>query len=289
MRFPSYTNTHSDIKLYCIYQVAYPEDHSHEYSNNTDYFKRYLYTDYQFTVGTLWAPFLVKAKEADPNGYSSDSLMNLYLDEPNESWATEVAKFDYVIVSAGQWFFRPLMYYEKGQVVGCSRYRQENITDFLPYYGYRKAFRTVFRTLEGLKNYTGVTFLRTFSPSHFENGAWNEGGNCVRTRPFTKEEIKLDGYVLEMYLNQVQELGEAEKRGKKRGLEFWLLNTTEAMLLRPDAHPNYYGHSPHRNMKFADCVHWCLPGPIDTWNELLLYMLRKEQSTLDGKLQTKHK
>jgi len=26
----------------------------------------------------------------------------------------------------------------------------------------------------------------------------------------------------------------------------------------------------------ADCVHWCLPGPVDTWNEFLLQMLKME-------------
>ncbi|PQM41031.1 protein trichome birefringence-like 19 [Prunus yedoensis var. nudiflora] len=78
-----------------------------------------------------------------------------------------------------------------------------------------------------------------------------------------------------MYLTQVEELKAAEEQGLLRGLQFRLMDTTEAMLLRPDGHPNFYGHSPHRNMTLADCVHWCLPGPIDTWNEILLYMLKK--------------
>ncbi|KAL6297623.1 protein trichome birefringence-like 19 [Prunus yedoensis var. nudiflora] len=91
------------------------------------------------------------------------------------------------------------------------------MTLFVTSKGYRKAFRTVFRTLGSLKNYKVVTFLRTFSPSHFENGAWNEEGNCVRTRPFTKEEMKLDGYVLEMYLTQVEELKAAEEQACSLG------------------------------------------------------------------------
>uniref|UniRef100_A0A0A9HQF3 Trichome birefringence-like C-terminal domain-containing protein n=1 Tax=Arundo donax TaxID=35708 RepID=A0A0A9HQF3_ARUDO len=24
-----------------------------------------------------------------------------------------------------------------------------------------------------------------------------------------------------------------------------------------------------------DCVHWCLPGPIDTWNEILLQFVKR--------------
>ena len=108
----------------------------------------------------------------------------------------------------------------------------------------------------------------------------------MRTMPFTTEEKKLDGYELEFYLTQVEELRKAQNKGRKSGLKFELLATTEAMLLRPDGHPNHYGRSPHSNVTVADCVHWCLPGPIDTWNEFLLYMMRREaRGSFNEKLQ----
>lgn len=262
-------------------------DISYKYTSDTN-FRRWFYTDYKFTLATFWSPFLVKAKDADPKGHSFNNLMNLHLDTVDEAWAAQIENFDYVIISAGQWFFRPLIFYEKGQVVGCHGCNEKNITEVTKFYGYRKAFRTSFRTLQNLKNYKGLTFLRTFSPAHFENGAWNEGGNCVRTRPFTKQEMKLDDYNLEFYLTQVEELRAAEREGRKRGLEFRLLDVTEAMVLRPDGHPNHYGHSPHKNVTIADCVHWCTPGPIDTWNEFLLQMLKMEgERSFDGTLQQK--
>lgn len=100
--------------------------------------------------------------------------------------------------------------------------------------------------------------------------------------------MKLDDYNLEFYLTQVEELRAAEREGRKRGLEFRLLDVTEAMVLRPDGHPNHYGHSPHKNVTIADCVHWCTPGPIDTWNEFLLQMLKMEgERSFDGTLQQK--
>ncbi|GLT61079.1 hypothetical protein SLA2020_338100 [Shorea laevis] len=269
--------------LLCLLaSAANPEDISEKYTPDIN-FKRWFYADYNFTVATLWSPFLVKASDADPSGHTYNSIMNLYLDKVDEAWAAEVTKFDYVIISAGQWFFRPLMFYENGKLVGCFKCQQENVTDLTHYYGYRKAFRTAFRSLVSLKDYKGVTVLRTFSPAHFENGDWNKGGNCARTRPFTKEEMKVDQYVWEMYFTQVEEQRAAAKEGRKRGLQFGLLDTTEAMLLRPDGHPNHYGHSPERNLMIADCVHWCLPGPVDTWNEFLLYMLKGEAQTAFGR------
>ncbi|KAJ9147400.1 hypothetical protein P3X46_029565 [Hevea brasiliensis] len=273
--------------LLCLLaSVVHPVDVSHKYTSDTTYFRYWFYSDYRFTLATLWSPFLVKSCDADPSGHSLNSLMNLYLDQADKAWASQIENFDYVVISAGQWFFRPLIYYLNGQIVSCHNCNKENITAVTKYYGYRMAFRTAFGTLLRLKGFKGITFLRTFSPSHFENGAWNAGGSCPRTKPYTSEEMKLEDYNLEFYLTQVEELKKAEKEGRKRGLKFVLLATTEAMLLRPDGHPNHYGHSLHRNMTVADCVHWCLPGPIDTWNEFLLYVMKREaQRSFRGELQ----
>ncbi|KAF5749950.1 hypothetical protein HS088_TW03G00277 [Tripterygium wilfordii] len=262
--------------LLCLLgKVVYPQDLSYKYTSDTNS-KHYFYADYKFNLATLWSPFLVKTADADPSGHSFNSLMNLYLDEADEAWVSQIERFDYVIISAGQWFFRPLVYYKNRKVVGCHICHNKNITAVSKYYGYKMAFRTAFQTLIRLRNYKGITILRTFSPAHFENGAWNEGGNCARTRPFTSQEMKLDGYILDFYLTQVEELRKAEKQARRKGLKFTSLNTTEAMLLRPDGHPNHSGRSPHGNSSAADCVHWCLPGPIDTWNEFLFYVLKQE-------------
>ncbi|KAJ1380811.1 PMR5 N-terminal domain [Sesbania bispinosa] len=271
--------------LLCLLNhVSQPEDISHKYSSDVIYFRRYFYADYNFTLGNLWSPFFVRGSDADSNGHSYNSIMKLYLDEVDEAWSSKVENFDIVIISAGHWFFRPLMYYENGQLVGCNKCGVENVTDLAHYYGYRKAYRTAFRTLTNLKSYKGMTFFRTFSPSHFENGDWNKGGNCARTKPFTKEEMKLDGYILETYLTPVDEFKEAQIEARRRGLKFLMINTTEIMLLRPDGHPNNFGHSRDKNVTINDCVHWCLPGPVDTWNQFLLYMLNIESQTSSGSM-----
>lgn len=225
----------------------------------------------------------MRSKDADKNGHSYNSIMELYVDEVDEAWSSQVENFDIVIISAGHWFFRPLLFYEKGKLVGCNKCGMENVTDLAHYYGYKMAFRTAFKTLTNLENFKGVTFFRTFSPSHFENGDWNKGGNCVRKKPFSKEEMNLNGYILETYLTQVNEFKVAQEEASKKGLKFLMLNTTEIMLLRPDGHPNNYGHAMVKNVTFYnDCVHWCLPGPVDTWNELLLYMLKVQSHTSYG-------
>ncbi|KAL9323636.1 hypothetical protein ACSQ67_008493 [Phaseolus vulgaris] len=152
--------------LLCLLShVSEPEDASHRYSSDVMYFKRYIYHDYNFTLANLWSPYFVRSSDADPKGHSFNSIMRLYVDEADEAWTSQVEDFDIVIISSGQWFFRPLLFYEEGQLVGCNKCGMENVTDLTHLFGYRKAFRTAFRALNDLEGYKGVTFLG-HSPQH---------------------------------------------------------------------------------------------------------------------------
>ncbi|XP_010029461.3 protein trichome birefringence-like 19 [Eucalyptus grandis] len=238
---------------------------------------RWRYVTYNFTLANFWTPYLVKSVETDPNGPTKTGLFSLHLDEADNRWLSKAEEFDYLIVSAGHWFYRPLVFHEGGKIVGCQFCLLENVPYLTKFYGYRKAFRTAFKAINGLKNYKGITYLRTFAPSHFEGGIWNQGGNCVRTRPFRSNETALADENLELYKIQVEEFRKAEQEARERGLKYRLLDTTQATLMRPDGHPSRYGHWPHDNVTlYNDCVHWCLPGPIDTWSDFLLEMLKTE-------------
>ncbi|CAI9111344.1 OLC1v1011553C1 [Oldenlandia corymbosa var. corymbosa] len=118
---------------------------------------------------------------------------------------------------------------------------------------------------------------RTITPSHLESGEWDEGGDCLRRkRSFKWNETVLEDYDSEMRRIQIQELKIAQEEGNKRGLRFRLLDVTDMMLVRPDGHPGKYGHRPQERIS-NDCVHWCLPGPIDTLSDFLLELLKREQ------------
>ncbi|QHN81076.1 hypothetical protein HN51_057942 [Arachis hypogaea] len=266
-----------DSLICLLNSVGRLEDITERYTSKDDiHFRWWFSSNYNFTLTILWAPFLVKATGADLRGSAFDSSVSLYLDEPNDAWVSKVEDFDYVIFSTGQWFYRPLTFYENGQIVGgqqgVSKVQDINL------YGYKKAFQTSFRTIINLKRFKGSTFLVTQSAKHFEHGEYNEGGSCNRTRPFTKEERQgyNNGELLEaMHHAQVDEFREAEKEARKKGLHFGLIDISEAMSLRPDAHPDKYGLIYNKNVKVVDCVHWCLPGAIDTWNEFLFYKMKQ--------------
>lgn len=256
------------------FQIEYPIDES---VSTDEHFKRWKYRSYNFTLASFWTPHLVKGRESDPNGPTHTGLFSLYVDEPDEAWTANIAEFDYIVLSAGHWFYRPMVFHERGQVVGCHYCLLPNVTDLGMFFGYRRALRTALKAINEARGYRGVTYLRTFAPSHFENGLWNEGGNCLRKRPYRSNETALDGPNLEMYMTQLEEFRKAERAARRRGRSFRLLDTTQLSLLRPDGHPSRYGHWPHENVTlYNDCVHWCLPGPIDTWNDFLLEMIKTE-------------
>lgn len=250
--------------------MEFPED-----LNSTDnYFKHMFYTNYNFTISSFWSRFLVKAEEVDSDGPNHTGLWNLYLDEVDDIWASKIDQFDYVIISDGIWFSHPTFFYEKRELVGCHFCLVDNVTDLPIQYSYSSALRTTLRSLTDLDGFKGKIFLRTISPSHFENGEWNKGGDCARRQPFNKNEARLEGRDLDFYQIQIEEFREAERVGRKKGVKLKLLDATGAMLLRPDGHPSRFGHWAHENVTlYNDCVHWCLPGPVDLWSNFLFAML----------------
>jgi hypothetical protein len=80
---------------------------------------------------------------------------------------------------------------------------------------------------------------------------------------------------------EMEEVESAKAKMKQfGGVRFEVLDVTKLALLRPDGHPSAYMNPfPFANgvSKYVqnDCVHWCLPGPIDTWNEIFLEIMKK--------------
>uniref|UniRef100_A0ACD5ZVG5 Uncharacterized protein n=1 Tax=Avena sativa TaxID=4498 RepID=A0ACD5ZVG5_AVESA len=268
----SLARNHMQSLICLLSKVEYPKDIS---ESENQQFRTLRYGSHNFTVSVFWSPFLVKANLSDSD-HGSGRLWNLYLDEPDEAWLPSVAGADYVVLSAANWFTRPSLFYESGRVVACHYCLVPGVPDLTLRHSLRVAFRTALRAVTGLPGFTGTAIVRTVSPtSHFEGGEWDKGGDCRRTRPYASNETRgLAGLDLDFHTAQVEELAAAAGRAGSGGARVRLMDTTAAMLLRPDGHPSRYGHWAHENVTlYNDCVHWCLPGPVDVWNEMLLQML----------------
>ena len=68
---------------------------------------------------------------------------------------------------------------------------------------------------------------------------------------------------------------------EERGVKVEYMNITQLSGYREDAHPSIY--RPFANFalrditpeKYADCLHWCLPGVPDIWNQILYAYIMK--------------
>ncbi|XP_038984052.1 protein ALTERED XYLOGLUCAN 4-like [Phoenix dactylifera] len=240
-----------------------------------DKFRTWYFKSYDFTVMKLWTRFLVEETERMING-SASGVFDLHLDRINTKWTEKLPLINYLVISDSHWFFRKNYLYEGGKLIGCTFCSEANLTDLGINYAVQRAFRTALKYLSKCEKCEGLlTFLRTFTPAHFENGTWNSGGDCKRIRPANEGDVSFSGTDWELRNAQVEEVKKLQVEKPKGAKHFMLLDVTRAMTMRPDAHPGS-----HWNNKwmggYNDCLHWCLPGPIDMWNELLFALLKED-------------
>ncbi|KAE8686596.1 Protein ALTERED XYLOGLUCAN 4 [Hibiscus syriacus] len=145
----------------------------------------------------------------------------------------------------------------------------------------RKAIKTALKTIIERKLGSGIdVFLTGFSPSHFQ-GKWDKAGACPKTEPYKEGEKMVEGMDADMRSIAVEEIEAANVNAKQfGGLRLEILDVTKLSLMRPDAHPGPYMYPfPFANGVQEhvqnDCVHWCLPGPIDSWNQIMLHVIRR--------------
>uniref|UniRef100_A0A453E0K3 Uncharacterized protein n=1 Tax=Aegilops tauschii subsp. strangulata TaxID=200361 RepID=A0A453E0K3_AEGTS len=103
-------------------------------------------------------------------------------------------------------------------------------------------------------------FYRSISPRHFFNGDWDTGGRCDSTSPLAK------GSGISQNRSE-----DADAEGAVTGTRVKLLDVTALSRLRDEGHISRYSIKATQGIQ--DCLHWCLPGVPDTWNEILAAQL----------------
>ncbi|KAJ6723060.1 PROTEIN TRICHOME BIREFRINGENCE-LIKE 9-RELATED [Salix koriyanagi] len=235
------------------------------------------YPSHNFTLSVIWTPFLVKADIfEDINGVSSSEIQ-LHLDKLDKKWTDQYRNLDYAVIAGGKWFLKTAIYHENNEATGCHNCPGKNLIELGFGYAYRKAMHLVFNFITN-SGHKAHAFFRTTTPDHFENGEWFSGGTCNRKVPFKEGEINMNEVDTIMHNIELEEFKKATASGSEKGVILKLLDTTQLSLLRPDGHPGPYRQfQPFAEDKNArvqnDCLHWCLPGPIDSWNDLVMEMI----------------
>lgn len=239
--------------------------------------KTWNFQSHNFHLHVIWSPFLFKSDIfEDINGVST-SEVELHLDELDPKWTKLYPNLHYSIISSGKWFQKPAVYYENETLIGCHNCDEKrNLTAVGYAFAYQKTLHRAMRFIATTPR-KGSVFFRTSTPHHFEFGKWNTGGNCPKTIPDKDGEIELNELSRTLRSIELTEFEKAVGVAKGNGVNFRLMDLSRMMLRRPDGHPGPYRHfhpfAEEADKVQNDCMHWCLPGPIDYWNDVMMEMM----------------
>ncbi|KAK2367201.1 protein YLS7 [Trifolium repens] len=267
--------------MMCIlWQVEEPKN------QGTRNMQRYYFESASLTIVRIWSSWLVK-HNSEPFDFAPAGVEKLYLESPDEMLMEFLPTFDVVVLSSGHWFMKQSVYILNNEIVGGqfwwpdkSRHTKINSVE-----AFGISVETILTALVTHPNYTGLTILRSYSPDHYEGGGWNTGGSCTgKVKPLAVGELVENKYLASMYEQQVKGFNRAVKKATN-GSKIRLMDITEAFQYRHDGHPGpYRSTDPNKITKRGrdgrpppqDCLHWCMPGPVDTWNEIVFEIIKRE-------------
>ncbi|KAK4799118.1 hypothetical protein SAY86_024483 [Trapa natans] len=250
--------------------------------------QRWFFRSTSTMIVRIWSSWLVQ-QTSEPVDFAPEGVTKLHLDVPEKEIMEFLPGFDVVVLSSGHWFAKQSAYVLNNEVVGGqlwwpdkSRSMKVNNIE-----AYGISVETILSAIVSHPNYTGLTIVRTYSPDHYEGGAWNTGGSCTgKVGPLREGELVENGFTNTMHEKQVTGFNRAiEKVTDKSKSKLRLMDITEGFGYRHDGHPGpYRSPDPNKITKRGpdgrpppqDCLHWCMPGPVDTWNELVLEIIRRE-------------
>ncbi|KAD4179229.1 hypothetical protein R6Q59_022761 [Mikania micrantha] len=187
------------------------------------------------------------------------------VDIPEGTWAEAPSFHNILIYNTGHWWWAPskfdpvkspMLFHENGEPL---------MPPLSPELGLDVVLRKMISYVEEKARPGTVLFFRTQSPRHFEGGDWYQGGSCARLQPLSPHEVEKLFSVQNNGTNVETRLVNEHIYEAIKGTAFRLLDVTRMSEFRADAHPSSAGGKKH-----ADCMHWCLPGITDTWNDLFI-------------------
>ncbi|KAJ4797799.1 Protein trichome birefringence [Rhynchospora pubera] len=227
--------------------------------------------DFNASVDFYWSPLLVESNSDHPVLHRvPDRIVRAHSIEKHAKHWTEA---DILVFNTYLWWRRRNM-----KVLWGSFKEDDGVyKEIDSIRGYELAIKAWSDWLEFHINRTKTElFFMSMSPTHSSGDEWGteSGHNCYNdTLP-----ILQDGYwgegsdprYMHVVETTIQEL-------KEKGLHVKFLNITQLSEYRKDGHPSVFRKQwdplTEEQLKnpssYADCIHWCLPGVPDVWNQIL--------------------
>ncbi|KAM1605712.1 hypothetical protein PS2_026417 [Malus domestica] len=215
----------------------------------------YRFPSTNTTILYYWSSTLCDLEPIDPSNPATDYAM--HLDRPPAFLRQYIHKLNVLVLNTGHHWNRGKLKANRwvmhlGGVPNTDRkiaviWKAKNVT-----------VHSIINWVNSqLPKYPGLkAFYRTISPRHFVGGEWNTGGSCDNTTP-----MSIGKEVLQDLSSDTDAAGAAKGTGVK------LLDITALSQVRDEGHMSRFSITAKPGVQ--DCLHWCLPGVPDTWNEIL--------------------
>ncbi|KAJ0255395.1 Protein ESKIMO 1 [Hirschfeldia incana] len=255
--------------MVCLVQSVVPP--GRKSLNKTGSLSVFRIEDYNATVEFYWAPFLVESNSDDPNMHSI--LNRIIMPESIEKHGVNWKGVDFLVFNTYIWWMNTFAM----KVLRGSFDKGDTEYEEIPRpVAYQRVLRTwgdwVDRNIDPLHT---TVFFASMSPLHIKSLDWEnpDGIKCaLETTPILNMSMPFSvGTDYRLF-------SVAENVTRSLKVPVYFLNITRLSEYRKDAHTSVHTIRQGKMLTpeqqadpntYADCIHWCLPGLPDTWNEFL--------------------
>ncbi|KAM0948122.1 putative PMR5 domain, PC-Esterase, protein trichome birefringence-like 3 [Dioscorea sansibarensis] len=257
------------LSFVCMLQAGIPEDQKFM-NRSTRSLAIFGAKEYNATVEFYWAPYLVESNSDLP--IITDTTKRILHVDSIAKHARNWVGVDILVFNTYVWWMTG---HKLKSVWGSFSNGDDGNEELDTVFAYRLGLKTWANWVDSNidPNLTRVFFI-TMSPAHMRSADWhNEKGiKCYNeTKPVMKRGHWGSGsnkQMMEVVSNIIE----------KMRVPVTIVNITQLSEYRIDGHVSVYtetgGQKLTRKQKanpksYADCIHWCLPGVPDTWNQVL--------------------
>ncbi|KAK4478422.1 hypothetical protein RD792_013892 [Penstemon davidsonii] len=258
------------VSMVCLLDKVIPPGLKYMHNNGSSLIT-FKAKEYNARIEFYWAPLMVESNSDDPTNHRlPDRIVRAQAIEKHARHWTDA---DFLVFNTYLWWRRPQM-----KVLWGSFNSSDGIYKNVEMLrSYEMALKTWSDWLEIHINRTKTQlFFMTMSPTHERAEEWgsSKGGNCYNETEVILEE-GYRGRGSDPKMMQIVE--ETINKLESRGLNVQMINITQLSEYRKEGHPSIYRkqweplteEQISNPLGYADCIHWCLPGVPDVWNELL--------------------
>ncbi|XP_050210324.1 protein trichome birefringence-like 33 [Mercurialis annua] len=259
------------VSMVCLLHRLIPEESKS--METFDSLTVFTIKDYNATIEFYWAPFLLESNSdnAVVHRISDRIVRKGSITKHGKNWKG----VDILVFNTYLWWMTGL---NMKILQGSFEDEVKDIVELSTEDAYRMAMKSMLRWVRKNMNPKKTrVFFTSMSPSHGKSIDW--GGepdrNCYNETTLINNATYWGSDCRKSIMKVI---GEVFKKSK---FPITFLNITQLSNYRKDSHTSIYKKqwnplTPQQlanPVSYADCVHWCMPGLQDTWNELLFAKL----------------